>query len=204
MKQDQQKHVLKWTIVIVVCSVLVGILVLISPIIAILNEDFVLKEQLDNRYINSDFCDWRSTYVKDYGSILLPEEWLCTSDSELIHISDKTGEEIAIGGFIGKDAGMFADEAELLNSIGETVRDDVYREIAPVEIYGSNFGKLCISESAIPEYYYIALTERESFPLKIELVFVFQKSFFETENDFFEIAQAIVYSYCFGNERNNT
>ena len=83
--------------------VLVGMLIVVaSPLCLFLLEDDVLKNELNNAYINDGYTDWYEVNIEPIGRFLLPDSWSIAQEESIYSIRDNQNEVIAHAAILGK------------------------------------------------------------------------------------------------------
>lgn len=183
----------KFCIVALCCVILFLFFVLVSPLILLSLEDNILKDQLDNPYVNSEFCDWETETIEEFGTFKLPDMWSLHQDTNPYHITDTSGETIAYATIFDVDGEPFEDYSAFLSSfLGYTPVDFSMEHISEfVSINASSFGALTISKNdSDEELFYLSLYG----PSSSEVLFVFLCEEKTQNHILLEIAQAISYS----------
>ena len=73
--------------------VLLFLMSVLSPLILLCSEDTLVKEELNNRYIDSNYDGWKAISIGVIESFMIPEEWEMM-ESEGIMLITNNGDEI--------------------------------------------------------------------------------------------------------------
>lgn len=184
--------------VIISIVLLLGVLTLLVPFIMLANEKDFLKDDLDNTFINENFLNWKSAAIADWDDFMIPNEWNISNDTDILKITDMEGNIIAFGTFIGLPDSKFTNYEEFLTAAGDVDVSAITYDYVPgfAAIDYSYFGKMIISNIEDKTYYYVALKSDYT----TELVMVFPPDSAVDHDKLLDIAQAIVFSYCFPEE----
>lgn len=179
---------------------------LILPFVLLAHSDTILKEDLDNRYIDSGYRNWKRAESGFSTDFLIPDDWFLISSSNMVYIEDGEGNIIATGTLLGKTESEYSSRLDFLGSLLGTNVSDIAQDIVPgfVPIKGSAFGKVLVTDdNGDHVYYYLSLVSISDGSSE-ELYFVFSNELSEDCDTIVEITQAIVYSYGFPMEDNHT
>lgn len=195
--------------VLILVGVLLIILVVI-PVVTWLAIDWVVKntekglrEELNNAVINEHYDGWEKVEISDWRMFMIPEDWEIREEGEEIYVIDKDGTELAFGGKFGGEESMFADQQAVLEA-KKGVKDlEIEEEVVKgfSTIGGSMLTEIVINQEAKEEIYYCITLETQSVEDKTGVCLLFPAEQVEDFEEFFEIAQAIVFSYAFQTEK---
>ena len=82
--------------------VLLFLMSVLSPLILLCSEDTLVKEELNNRYIDSNYDGWNAISIGVIESFMIPEEWEMM-ESEGIMLITNNGDEIGYAALLGKN-----------------------------------------------------------------------------------------------------
>ena len=82
--------------------VLLFLMSVLSPLILLCSEDTLVKEELNNRYIDSNYDGWKAISIGVIESFMIPEEWEMV-ESEGIMLNTNNGDEIGYAALLGKN-----------------------------------------------------------------------------------------------------
>ncbi len=184
--------------VIISIVLLLSILTILVPFIMLANEKEFLKDELDNTFINEKFSSWKPAAIADWGGFMIPNEWNISNDTDIMKITDMEDNIIAFGTFIGLPDSKFTTYEEFLTATENVDVSEITYDYVPgfAAIDYSYFGKMIIPNADDKTYYYISLKEDQ----KTELIMVFPPDSAMDHDKLLDIAQAIVFSYCFPEE----
>lgn len=193
------KKITKTIIGIIISIVLLlGVLTLLVPFIMLANEKEFLKDDLDNTFINENFLNWKSAAIADWDDFMIPNEWNISNDTDILKITDNEGNIIAFGTFIGLPDSKFTNYEEFITVVENVDVSGIIYDYVPgfAAIDYSYFGKMIIPNTEDKTYYYISLKADHT----TELIMVFPPNSAVDHDKLPDIAQAIVFSYCFPEE----
>lgn len=184
-------------IVFLSVGVLLAVLTVLTPIILLANEGAVLKEELDNPYINVDYERWHWVEINDWGSCLFPEEWNATAEDSIVRIKDADGNTIAFGSVLDAENAFTSKEqflTEILRTEVTQTHIEYSREFIPIDMSCSG----TISTTGEPEVNYGFLQLQKYGQPPFLLVFPSHTDMDSVE--LVDLTQAIAYSYSFPDE----
>lgn len=179
-------------LIVIALIVMVGLLVvLISPFFLFALEDDILKNELDNAYINDGYPDWHEVNIDPIGSLLLPGSWSISQNENTYFIRENNDAVIAHAAIFGTPNSAFDSYKSFLYTIIGELPDSVEFTSCSdfTSINLSNFGILTarLDSQEIEMYYLLLYSGAEH---RMLMVFLEDYDF----NRLLEIAQAISYS----------
>lgn len=183
-------------IILVIAIILLGLFVLATPLILLSMEDRILAKELDNRFINANYEEWKEETVADFGEVWIPEDWTLYQDSPILTITDANGIVVAYGTVFGAEKEPFSTYLEFMQAL--KARDDIFLNIAEdmeSEILNpSEYGELTVDYLQFSEtHYYLEITAGNIG----RLFLVFTEDSGMNYSSVYEIAEAMIYSYHF-------
>lgn len=185
--------------IIIISIIFVCIIVLTYlsiPAIAVLGESLLVRFEIRNPYVNSGFCGWSCANVEDFGSFLIPNEWSLEEESGIYKIIDDSNKVWAVGAVVGTEASHFDDYEDLVSAIYKLpsvkITTDPYTEFLMMN--GSDVDLLHVQGDVFEDdVFCIQLFENS----QKELVWIMRADITLDEEQY-NIAEAIVYSFAFG------
>lgn len=198
MREGLQKYIKAICMIMIVVGLVIGFFALILPAILLANEEAILKERLDNSIIHENYSNWKFSGIDHWGSFMIPNSWYISLDSSIVQITDNNGCDIAVGTFLGLSDSQFSSRKDFLEYVHNSAKLDITEKHIDgfVSINGSTFGELLVSDATGEKnYYYISLVsllENQS----AEMFVIFPSDSIEYDM-LLDIAQAVIFSYCF-------
>ena len=184
---------------IVACTLLIlGLLYVlfyctVVPFLAIVFEGNMIKNGLDNSYIDSDFDGWNDVNISDTFDFKIPGDWAIDySVTNNIQLRDENGRLIAYGTMIsGENDIQYPTESEAFQQItGLDYSDFEYVHIPEfLYIYGSIMGILKSNVEENLDYYFVILEEYD-----YGIFFIISEDFKKDVDALIPVFQAIAYS----------
>lgn len=193
MRTFSKKHIVILVSVITLCALV--FLVLIAPFAAIGFEWFFVKLDIDNPYVDSHFSGWKTAYIPELGALYIPAEWTLLDRDNVYCIEDESGQLWAFGAIFGSEQDPFSNYEALLSAMSNEHLTSLSVEPfpGPGMMDGSVMYKTIVYDESLSTTYYCL-----DLLIDAETKFVWFISSDLSENeDQYNIAEAIVYSYAF-------
>lgn len=184
---------MKYKILVFGIFVMVLICFVLSFILVWGHEDVIVKWEIDNTYVDSNFKNWIRIEIYDNISFCIPNEWGIHKTSGIYSITDENGQLWASGA-------LFRTEDDWFNSVRDFVSISTSLPISSMEIdpyssihamKGADIDKLCIyADSTYIEFFLVQLTDASG----AEFLLLLECNI-ESSNHDFDIAEAIMYSF---------
>lgn len=182
-------------VIILTFILFLGILTVLTPFILLANEGLFLKAQLDNMYIEKEYKGWNVTEINNWGSCLLPNEWIVMEDNGVIYINDIAGNIIAKGTILEACDSVFVSQELFLSEIlNHSVNEITYDYVTTfVRIDDSLLGTISVNGENETKCGFARLKKYDS----PELFVVFQPDIAVDSPEVVDLVQAIAFSYHF-------
>lgn len=162
---------------------------------SIIHEDELMKEEIKNEYVDSDFLNWQRVDISSFGSFMIPEDWVLIEDAKGYLILDSQGKTLGRCGLIGHESSCFdstTQMAQYLLNFDETEAERTYVE-GIVHLTWSHIYTLSTPQTDGP--WCLVLSKYNSGSPHSYFSFVFLPDNALSYSDFCHISQAIAYSY---------
>lgn len=177
---------------------LVVLFILCTPIGSLLSiglEDELVRWEINNPYVNSNYSGWQEISPHDFDKFKIPGSWTIENSNGVWSIHNSSGALWALGTAYGTDADLFIDYGEFISSFMSidptSVSVDTYHDFSPMG--GSDINRILFHTPNNTEtFYYIKLRDSSG----AALVFILFSDL-SVNTDEFDIAEAIVYSYAY-------
>ena len=177
-------------IAIICIPIILLVVWLIGGILAIAYESKICANELNNPFINADYKNWSTIELINEETIMLPDEWSITTTESLTVITDEYGKNIAKGGKLVQDENGAYQYEELLGELfDQPVSIAAITELGNVR--SSRYGTITIADNGATEYDYILLSKSANY----NMLFVFDPTVKETQNNLTDILEAMIFSY---------
>lgn len=202
MKKSLWIFSLSASVVIVIMVAALILCVIAYPFLVLSLEDKLMKNELDNTYINDDYAGWQTISIEKIGTFKIPEHWVFCEESEHYCIRNKNGDIIAYGAVVGDPTSKYEGIKSFVGSIVgiSTAEIDYQYGTSFSGINGSGFFSIVVTEESIEHMFRCIRLENDSLrPLEegtTDFVLIIMD---EAENydDLVELAQAVIYSYVY-------
>lgn len=184
-------------ILLCICAALYMLGTLIAPFVLISLEDKIVATKLDNRYIDSGYSDWQTIDIAEFGSLNIPGSWEVFEDSSIYTITDNNTTIIAYGAaFCGEEPQYSTYSLFLQEVFGDKIKELIFAANNDFAILNPcEFGTLKIqNETGWSTLRYLKLYINYD----KRMLFIFPQTSSINDQELFEIAEAIAYSYYFG------
>jgi len=178
------------------------VLVYAMGILMVIKEPVRIKEDLNNKYLNEDYPNWKRTEIDGWASFMMPEEWQINEKDGVYLLSDENGETIAFGTPIGCPESRFDSFDQFITEYtGCTIVEESKEDVPGYQIpYSCPFTEIVVSKNGSNDcWYQLKLSGMEGdneYPFS-ELYFVFPNDSLIACDELVEIVEALVYSYCY-------
>ena len=186
-----------WSLLISVFVILILVAFIIPlgvGLFSIVHEDEIVKTEIDNKYVNSDFANWQTVDIASFGSFMIPGDWTLVEDSKGFLIFDSQGNNLGRCSLIGHESSCFDSTTQMAQYLLNF--DETQSERTSVE------GIIHLTRSSI----YTLSTPQTDGPWCLTLekylgdhFYYFSFVFFPDNalsySEFCHICQAIAYSY---------
>ena len=177
-------------IAIICIPIILLVVSLIGGIFVIAYEDKISANDLNNPFINADYKNWSTIELINEETIMLPDEWSITTTESLTIITDEYGKNIAKGGKLIRDENSSYQYEKLLGELfGQPVSITAITQSGNVR--SSRCGTIIVADNGATEYDYILLSKSGYY----NMLFVFDPTVKETQNNLTDILEAIIFSY---------
>ena len=181
------------------------LLVLITPLIMLAMEDQILKNELNNCYINQNYSGWQTVSVERIGQFKIPGHWIVEEQADDYLIKNQDGNIIAFGTVLGDITSKHDGIKSFIEHIVDDSIDSLQYQYDNTfsNVHGSTFFSFVATQQLNSNKYHCIKLENTLIHLEystIEFVLII-KDGVEPYEDLFSIAEAIVYSYTMGGER---
>lgn len=194
--------------ILILVSVLVILMIVIPSITwmsigwMVGNTEKGLREELDNAVIDGDYAGWKKAEVADWKQFLIPEEWNIREEEDMLRICDRDGNELGFGAMIGNENAAFADYKTFLEAVEGAqeieVSESAVEEFATIS--ESTMVKVTAKSDAGEKNYYCIRLLSQTVNDSRRLCMFFPEDEVINFEEFFEKAQAIVFSFAFAVE----
>ena len=190
----KSNRIIKYLCVTAVCVLVVFFIVfVIATVYVIGDEHLLVKERIDNVFVNGDFVGWKTVVIDSEINFKIPEEWDLVKHGNVYYLHDKRDRFIAYGAEV---VGEKADYRNFDLFLEKIFKIDVQVLTTTVEqqIHSSTFGFVKVNGSSENTYLYIALRDATIRP---DFYICFSPDNGIIEDDLYTIAEAIIFSFCF-------
>ena len=193
MRTFSKKHIVILVSVITLCALI--FLVLIAPFAAIGFEWFFVKLDIDNPYVDSHFSGWKTAYIPELGALYIPAEWTLQDRDNVYCIEDESGQLWAFGAIFGSEQDPFFSYEDLIFEMSSAKITTLQIEPFPTfsMMDGSDIDKIIAQNESSANVYYCLQLLKDA---ETEFAWFISSDLSENE-DQYNIAEAIVYSYAF-------
>ena len=195
---DKKSIGIKILMIVAFTLVILGLLYVlfyfvIAPFFVIAFEGNMIKNDLDNPYIDSDFDGWNEVNISDTFDFKIPGNWTIDySATDNIQIRDNGDHLIAYGTMISGESDIqYPTESEAFQQITGLAYSDFEYVYIPdfLYIHGSNMGILKSKAEESSEYYFLRLSENDN-----GMLFIISEEYTEQMDALIPIFQAVAYS----------
>lgn len=184
---------------IVTCTLLIlGLLYVlfycaVVPILAVVFEGNMIKNDLNNPYIDSDFDGWNDINISDTFDFKIPGKWTIDySATDNIQLRDENSRLIAYGTMISQESNMqYPTESAAFQQITGLAYSDFEYVHIPEFLYicGSNMGILKSKAEESSDYYFVRLEENDN-----GIFFIISEECIAQVDALIPVFQAVAYS----------
>ena len=184
---------------IVVASLALIIIILLIfiavPVFAILGESMIVRWNIDNHYVNGNFDGWHQIHIEGYDSFSIPQGWSLQEADGIYLIKDNRNIVWAYGAALGSENAVFSGYKDFLTTVCDMPSADIERD--PFNRFsmmdGSDIDLLQIKNTE-EEYVFYCIQMFKT--IQEELVWLVVPDI-SVDEDQYDIAEAIVYSFAF-------
>lgn len=169
---------------------------LISPFWVLAYSDSILKNELDNQYINSNYSDWKPVTLSADYSFLVPEQWKFQYCSDSYYFSSELENLDVYCAIIGSENKAFISTQEYISTLTDFNIISVEQTYFPetISVGMSDFCKLTVhGEESSVDFYRLKLQDTDT----TKCVFLFPIDAETDHEKIIELSEAIMYSYVF-------
>ena len=189
-------------IVILITVVSFVVFMIAYPILVLSLEDKLMKNELDNTYINNDYAGWQTANIEKIGTFKFPEHWVLCEESDYYCIRNKNGDIIAYGAVVGDPTSKYEGINSFVGSVvGAPITEIKYQyDTSFSGIDCSGFFSIVVTENSMQHLFRcIQLKNHSLRPLEegtTDFVLIINDDAEDYAN-LVEIAQAVIYSYVY-------
>ena len=202
MKKGLKIFALSAGIISLTAAAAIVLYILAYPLLIFSLEDKLMKNELDNTYINDNYAGWQTVSIDKIGTFKLPEHWVLCQEEDQYTLKNKNGDVFAYGAVVGDPTSKYEGVKSFASSvIGEPVEQISFQYNNSFSgIGGSDFFSLVVAENPTQNSFRcIRLKNYSLRPLEegtTDFVLIIDDGA-ESYEDLIEIAEAVVYSYVY-------
>ena len=181
--------------VLIFCIILLSFVFLSVSLLAIGMENILIKQNIDNPYINNRYPGWQHISIEDFSGFRIPSGWSVRSEDGVYVIIDASGSIWAYVAPFGSEEDRFSSYEAFIEEVFslEITALSVDPFLPFIMMEGSDIDAVTVQTSSSKETLFcIQLMQN----LERELIWLLMADISSEENQY-NIAEAIVYSYAF-------
>ena len=202
VKKGLEIFALSAGIISLIAAAAIVLFILAYPLLVFSLEDKLMKNELDNTYINDNYAGWQTVSIDKIGTFKLPEHWVLCQEDDQYTLKNKNGDVFAYGAVVGDPTSKYEGVKSYASSvIGEPIERISFQYNNSFSgIGGSQFFSLVVAEDPTQNLLRCIQLENHSLrPLEegtTDFVLIIDDGA-ESYEDLIEIAEAVVYSYVY-------